>query len=137
MKLIDSSCWVDYYRPGGDARIQEAVSEAIELDEAAICGMIRIEILGYIARREEYDAVSEDFSGLHDLPLTPREFASAVALGRALRARGASVPATDLLVAAAAIGHNALLIHCDRHFVTIGKYSNLRQQAVGVTGVVK
>ncbi len=137
MKLIDSSCWVDYYRPGGDARVQEVVAEAIELDEAAICGMIRIEILGYIARREEYEAVSEDFSGLHDLPLTHREFASAVTLGRALRAKGASVPATDLLIAAAAIGHDALLLHCDRHFLTIGKHSSLRQPAVGDTGVVK
>lgn len=131
MRLIDSSCWVDYYRPGGNERIQAAVAEAIEADDAAICGMIRIEILGYIARQAEYDAVSEDFSGLHDLPLTAREFTSAVTLGHALRAKGDSVPATDLLIAAAAIRHNALLIHCDRHFLTIGKYSNLRQQAVG------
>ena len=123
--------WVDYYRPDGDSRIQAAVAEAIESDEAAICGMIRIEILGYTARQAEYDAVSEDFSGMHDLPLTHREFETAVAIGRALRAKGASVPATDLVIAAAAMGNNALLLHCDRHFLTIGRYSGLKQQAVG------
>ncbi len=80
-KLIDSSCWVDYYRPSGDARIQEAVSEAIKLDEAAIWGMIRLEILGYIARQEEYDAVAEDFSGLHDLPITHTLFNSRARTG--------------------------------------------------------
>ena len=131
MKLIDSSCWVDYYRPDGDSRIQAAVAEAIEADEAATCGMIRIEILGYIARRAEYDAVSKDFSGMHDLPLTHREFDMAVEIGRALRAKGASVPATDLLIAAAAINNHALLLHCDRHFLTIGKHSGLKQQPVG------
>lgn len=131
MKLIDSSCWVDYYRPDGDPRIQSAVADALESDEAAICGMIRIEILSYIARQAEYDAVAEDFSGMRDLPLTPREYDTAVAVGRALRAKGASVPPTDLLIAAAAINNNALLLHCDRHFLTIGKYSDLKQQALG------
>ncbi len=131
MKLIDSSCWVDFYRPEGDSRIQAAVAEAIESDEAAICGMIRVEILGYIARQAEYDAVTEDFSGMHDLPLTHREFSTAVEIGRVLRGKGASVPATDLVIAAAALNNDALLLHCDRHFLTIGKHAGLRQQAVG------
>jgi predicted nucleic acid-binding protein len=134
VKLIDSSCWVDYYRPGGDSRIQAAVAEAIESDEAAICGMVRIEILGYIARQAEYDAVSEDFSGMHDLPLTRHEFDAAVAIGRVLRAKGAGVPATDLLIAAAAMNSHATLLHCDRHFLTIGRYCGLRQQPVGDLG---
>jgi predicted nucleic acid-binding protein len=134
VKLIDSSCWVDYYRPGGDSRIQTVVAEAIELDEAATCGMIRVEILGYIARQAEYDAVSEDFLGMHDLELSNREFDTAVAIGRALRTKGASVPATDLLIAAAAMNHHATLIHSDRHFLTIARYSGLRQQAVGDLG---
>ena len=133
MKLIDSSCWVDFYRPGGDSRIQAAVAEAIESDEAATCAMIRVEILGYIARQAEHDAVFEDFSGLHDMPLTDREFNTAVEIGRALRAKGASVPATDLVIAAAAVNYDALLLHCDRHFLTISKHFGLRQHAVGIT----
>jgi predicted nucleic acid-binding protein len=131
MKLIDSSCWVDYYRPEGDSRIQMAVAEALETDEASICGIISLEILGYIARQVEYDVVSSDFSGMHNLPLGHSEFDTAVAIGRALRAKGASVPATDLLIAAAAINNNAVLLHCDRHFLMIAKYSALKQQAIG------
>ncbi len=131
MKLIDSSCWVDYYRPDGDVRIQAAVAEAIEADDAAICDLIYVESLGYIARRAEYDAVHEDFLGLCNLPLTHQEFDLAVEIGRALRAKGASVPATDLVIAAAAISSDSLLLHCDRHFQIIGRHSNLRQLAVG------
>jgi predicted nucleic acid-binding protein len=137
VKLIDGSCWIDFYRPDGDSRIQAAVAEAIELDEAAICGMIRIEILSYIARQAEYDAVCMDFSGMHEIPLTNREFDTAVAIGRTLRAKGASVPATDLLIAAAAMNNNTILLHCDRHYLTIGKYSNLKQQCVGGLSKVK
>jgi predicted nucleic acid-binding protein len=134
VKLIDSSCWVEFYRPGGDPQIQVAVEAAIESDEAATCGMIRIEILGYITRQREYDTVSQDFSGMHDLPITNREFSTAVAIGRVLRSKGASVPATDLLIAAAAINDRATLLHCDRHFITIGRYSELKQQAIGDIG---
>jgi predicted nucleic acid-binding protein len=134
VKLIDSSCWVDYYRPDGDPRIQAAVAEAIESDDASICGIIRVEILANIAREPEFDAVSEDFSGMHNLILTHLEFNTAVEIGRTLRAKGASVPATDLVIAAAAINHDAVLLHCDRHFLTIGKHSGLKQQAVGDPG---
>jgi predicted nucleic acid-binding protein len=131
VKLIDSSCWVEYYRVDGNTQIQNAVEAAIELDEAAVCGMIRIEILGYISRKAEYDAVSQDFSGMHDLAITPREFDSAIEIGRALRAKGVSAPATDLLIAAAAISHQVMLLHSDKHFVAIAKYSNLNQQLLG------
>ena len=131
MKLIDSSCWVEYYRAEGNTRIQNAVEEAIESDEAATCGMIRIEILSYISRQTEYNAVSQDFSGMHDLTIAPREFDAAIKIGRVLRAKGVSVPSTDLLIAATAICHSAILLHCDKHFQTISKYSDLKQQMLG------
>jgi hypothetical protein len=35
MILIDSSCWIDYYRPGGNVQIQAAVTEAIEPKDPA------------------------------------------------------------------------------------------------------
>jgi predicted nucleic acid-binding protein len=131
VKLIDSSCWVEYYRADGNTRIQNAVEEAIESDEAATCGMIRIEILGYISRQTEYNAVSRDFSGMHDLTITHCEFDAAIEIGRVLRTKGFNVPSTDLLIAATAISHRAMLLHCDKHFQTIGKYSDLKQQMLG------
>ena len=90
MKLIDSSCWVDYYRADGDPQIQAAVAEAIESDEAATCGMIRVEILGYIARQAEYETVSEDFSGMHDLPVS---FANSTRPWRSAARCGPGAPA--------------------------------------------
>jgi hypothetical protein len=47
-----------------------------------------------------------------------------------LRAKGASVPAAVLLIAAA-LNADSTLLHCDRHYLTIGKYSDLKQQCVG------
>jgi predicted nucleic acid-binding protein len=75
--------------------------------------------------------VCRDFSGMHDLQITHREFDAAAAIGRMLRAKGVSVPATDLLIAAVAMKSNATLLHCDRHFLTIGSYADLKQQMLG------
>ncbi len=66
MKLIDSSGWVDYYRPDGDSRIQAAVAEAIEADEAATCGMVRVEILCYIDPEDEFDELNVLIHGIDE-----------------------------------------------------------------------
>lgn len=131
MTLVDSSCWVEYYRPGGAPAIQKAVAGALESGEAAICGIIRVEVLAFIARKAEFEIVAEDFGALHDLEIRKEDFERAVVLGRALRAHGSAAPATDLVVAAVAIGHGAELLHSDRHFITIARHSILRQKHVG------
>jgi predicted nucleic acid-binding protein len=128
MILVDSSCWVDFYRPDGSRAIQDAVAEALESGEAATCGIIEVEILGFITRRREFEIVSADFRALHRLESSLEDFDRAVALGRDLRARGASAPATDLVVAAIALERDALLLHADRHFETIAKVAPLRHR---------
>jgi predicted nucleic acid-binding protein len=121
MILVDSSCWIEFYRPDGDPEIQAKVARAVAAGQAATCDMIRVEILAYIKRSREFDLVSSDFAALHQLPTRPEDVSRAIALGRDLRARGLTVPATDLLIAATAIGHGCPLLHADRHFDAISE----------------
>ena len=130
MILVDTSCWVEFYRGAGDPGIQEAVAQAIEGGEAATCGVIRVEILGFIARKKEYSLVAEDFAALHELEISSGDYERAVELGRSLRATGGTVPATDLIIAAVAVGHGAELLHADRHFETIAASTSLRQRCL-------
>ncbi len=133
MILVDSSCWVEFYRPGGSPAIQAAVAEALDSGEAATCGIVEVEILGFIARRREFQVVSADFRALHRLETCLEDFDRAVALGRDLRTRGTTAPATDLVIAAVALGRDALLLHADRHFETIARVAPLRHRHVGGT----
>lgn len=52
MILIDSSAWIEYYKPMGDTQIKKAVYTAIQNDEAAINGIILVEIAGFVREKE-------------------------------------------------------------------------------------
>jgi predicted nucleic acid-binding protein len=103
------------------------VGEAIAADRAAVCGLVAVEVLSFVSDDDQYRAVSEDFSAYHRLPTGEAEYAAAVTLGRAMRAHGVTIPATDLVIAATAINHRALLLHADRHFERIAELGELRQ----------
>jgi predicted nucleic acid-binding protein len=128
MILIDSSCWIEYLRPKGDARVARAVAEALARGDAAICPIVRVEILGFISRDKEYEQVCAVFEAAISLEIGASAYERAIALGRALRRRGETAPTTDLLVAAAALEHEAMLLHADRHFERISTVSSLRQR---------
>jgi len=121
MIIIDSSCWIEFYRPDGDPEIQEAVVKALESGQAATCDIVRVEILAYIKLPREYEIVASDFSSLHHLSTRAEDVQRAIDLGRQLRATGKTVPSTDLLIAATALGHSAALLHADRHYDLINE----------------
>ena len=132
MILVDSSCWVEFYRPSGERGVQDAVAEAIETEQVATCGLVKVEILPFVRSPGDYEALLEDFAAYAWLDTREAEYDLAVRLGRALRERGVTVPATDLVIAATAIGHDALLLHADRHFELIAELGDLRQRNAGV-----
>lgn len=131
MILIDSSVWIEYYRPHGAAKIQSMVIEAISHDLAAVNGIIDVEILGGITGSAELAAVSSDFDGFHMLELTGESFRGAATMGSRLRKRGLTVPATDLIIAASAIENNAELYHIDNHFDLIARHTALKARNLG------
>lgn len=103
------------------------MAEAIAADRAAVCGLIAVEVLSFVGDEDLYRDLCEDFSAFHRLPTSEAEYGAAVTLGRAMRARGVAIPATDLVIAATAINHGALLLHADRHFERIAELGELRQ----------
>ena len=132
MILVDSSCWVEFYRPGGDRPVQEAVLNALGTGQAAVCGMVQVEILGYIKGKKEYELVSRDFEALLWLDMGRAEIDAGVQAGRRLRSRGVTVPPSDLLIAGVALANDALLLHSDRHFEQVAaRCPDLRQEYVG------
>jgi len=126
--LVDTSCWVEFYRRGGDAGVRARVAKAVQGLQAATCTIVQAEFLAYVVDPEEQDKVDYAFSALHLLPLGQDECARAVALGRLLRTHGLTIAASDLLVAAVALEHEATLYHTDDHFVRIAEHTDLDQR---------
>lgn len=122
MILIDSSAWIEYYRPKGREDFKRLILAAISRDEAAINGIIEVEVLSFTRTQKEYRELASDFSSFHYLPLEKAVFARAAQMGFALRGKGATIPAVDLTIAACALESKSLLLHCDTHYDQIKRH---------------
>ncbi|NJL28623.1 MAG: PIN domain nuclease [Thermoanaerobaculia bacterium] len=125
MIVVDTSALIEYYRPGGTRLAQEAVAEAIELDAAAVNGIIQVELIAFARDDSSQRKLTSDLRCLHYLPLELQVFELSIDLGFGLRRKGITVPATDLIIAASALRAGALLYHLDSHYDQIAQHSAL------------
>lgn len=125
MILLDSSAWIEYYRRGGSKEVRDAVFAAVRDNRAATNGVILVEVVAYATRDADAANVRLDLSGCHWLELTAPVFELAVSMGRTLRMRGITVPATDLIIAASARFADAELLHFDAHYELIAQHQPL------------
>ena len=118
--LIDTSAWIEFFRAAGNPAIKSQVAEALNQNAAAYTCPVRFELfIG--ARRAERDVLREGLSYARRIPATPAHWDAAAEYGANLRAKGATVPASDLLIAAVAASTGIPLIVCDNHFDLIRK----------------
>jgi predicted nucleic acid-binding protein len=125
MILVDSSAWIEYYRPQGRLDVKQAVAAAIEVDQVAVNGIVHVEIVTFAPDADAFDQLSSDFGAFHWLELTKADFERASQLGAGLRRQGHTIPATDLIIAACSIRAGATLYHLDAHFDAIALHSEL------------
>ncbi len=107
-------------------KIENLLREIILADMTAINGIIMTEVLSGILKTKEYDMVSSDFKGFHYLEITEDVFSRASLMGSALRRKGITVPATDLIIASSAIISGCAVYHMDSHFDVIAKNTELK-----------
>ncbi len=128
--LIDSSVWIEYYRPRGPKALQDRVREALARDVVVTTGIIVVEVLQGARTEEAYGILWEDFSGLRWLEPSPQAVQDAARLGFELQRRGTPVPATDLLIASVALQHDSHVWHRDAHFARIAARTRLQAKTV-------
>ena len=125
---MDSSLWIEYYRPDGRPQRRSAVRDAVVQDIVATTAMVAIEVLQGATTLEAFEALQADFGGLHWLDVTRRMAERAARIGFDLHRRGQAVPSTDLMIAAVALEHECQLWHLDEHFERIAKVAPLKQK---------
>ena len=126
--LIDSSLWIEYYRPDGRPQRRSAVREAVIQDIVTTTAMVAIEVLQGATTPDAFEALRDDFCALHWLDVTRRMAERAARIGFDLHRRGQAVPATNLMIAAAALEHECQLWHLDEHFERIARVAPLKQK---------
>ncbi len=126
MVLVDTSVWVaDSRRPG-------LIARHVEPGEIATCPPIIQEVLQG-ARQPAYRAVHATMFSLRLLesPMTLIVFEEAAEIYRTGRNLGISIRSSiDCLIAACAIRNGVPLLHSDRDFVTIARFTTLQSRYI-------
>jgi len=128
MILVDSSCWIEYFRPGGNPVIQEQMRAWLAADEVATCGPVVAEVLRGV-RKPDLKRVRRLFSALHYLESTDQDWRVVTDQARALADRGENPPLLDILIAAIAERCGAALAHADGHFTLIADVMPLSERS--------
>ena len=116
MVLVDTSAWIEFFRRGGQEDVANCVAGLLASDAAATCGMIELELLqGLFAH--EAGRVRGLLQALHYIDLERADYLEAGDRLRALRTQGTTVPASDGLIATAAMRRELGLLSTDRHFL--------------------
>ena len=114
--LIDTSAWIETLRADGDAEIRAKVTALAVDGRAVLCDMVRIELWNGVRNTRDHRLLRELEEQIETVPTTAEVWAGARELARSSRAKGLTLPATDLLIAACAEHHGLGLVHRDGHF---------------------
>lgn len=118
MKLIDTSAWVEYLRPGL-SEVGERVEALVLEDEAAWCNMVMLELWNGARGAQEKRKLADLSATISRLETGPEVWELARRLATRCRDKGKTVPAADILIAACAVHHEVELEHKDGHFKEI------------------
>lgn len=123
--LPDTSCWIEFFRPRGEAAVREQMQRWLAADRLAVCSPVRAEVLRG-ARRTEASRIADALAALVHLDTLERDWTTVEVAARSMADLGRNVPLLDLLIAAIASRHDVVLAHRDAHFRAMADALTLR-----------
>ncbi len=119
--LADTSVWVSYLRHGRKHRWGAILDELLSRGELLICGPVVAELLAGTSERDR-EGLAESLRGLDWAELDRRAWGRAGTLAARFRAAGATVPLTDVFIAAAALAADSELLTADSDFARVAEH---------------
>ncbi len=126
--LVDTSVWIDFFN---DAKTKEADLLASLIKEeypVYLCSTILQEILQGFSRDKDYKIAKDLLLSYPMLETKPLDFAiGAAELYRSLKKKGKTIrKSNDCLIGYHAIFYDIPVLHRDRDFSVMAKYSSLK-----------
>jgi hypothetical protein len=129
MFLIDSSVWVEYFRPKGSQKVKERVKAILQREEAVSCGIVVLEILRGARNEKDFQVLRDSLVSLPQIPIDDTVIERASRWGFLLDRKGKVVSTTDLLIASSAY-KKACLLHSDSDFQMIASAADLEEERI-------
>ena len=125
--LLNTNRWIDFTRARSPLPLKKFIAPFVLNPQAHLAEPVRFELLRS-ARPDEIRQLEAQFATLPKLTTPADLWQRAIDLGQACRQIGRTVFSIDLLVAAVALHHSALLVSFDTDFEAIASVSELRLQ---------
>lgn len=122
MTLIDTSSWIEALRQDGNPEVRGRVQALLQTGDASWCDLVRVELWHGVRGAAERKMMEELDADVTLLPTTDAVWAKARALAQRSRAKGLTMPTTDLIIAACAWAHGVPIEHRDHHFTALQKF---------------
>lgn len=113
--LIDTCGWVDFLR-STEGIIGDYVSQAIEREQAVLCGVVIAELLHGAKGKKEQQKLDFLFSTIEILPTDESCWHDAGIMLQQQRSKGVTLPLTDGLISAIARKYDIPVLTVDKHF---------------------
>jgi predicted nucleic acid-binding protein len=129
MVLLDTSVWIEFFKKNSKVNLRKI----FEPSEIAICLPIYQEILQGIRNDPEFLIIKKSLEACYFLenPIPKEIFDEAITLYRISKRQGYTIRSSiDCLISAIAIRNNTLVVHKDRDFKTISKFSSLQEKNI-------
>jgi predicted nucleic acid-binding protein len=123
--LVDTSLWVDFTRSRSPLALKQFIAPYVLDPTAHLAEPVRFEVLR-AATGQEARQLQAQFASLPLLATPENLWQQAIDLGQACRQIGRTLLSLDLLIAALAHYHNAVLVTFDADFEAIASVSALR-----------
>ena len=106
-------------RPNGDPAVRARVEAALTGGQACWCPLVQLELWNGARGGREQEVLRKFASALPELSIDEAVWQEAYDLAKRARARGITVPAADLVIAACARRHGAALETADTDFLLL------------------
>lgn len=123
--IIDTSAWIESFRPKSGGSFQRLVKDLIIQDLVLLPGIIKTELLRGTKNKKEYNQLNQMLTGLKYLAVDENFWERLSSFSFQLFRKGITVPLTDTYIALLCIENQASLLHRDKHFDMIAQKTKL------------
>jgi predicted nucleic acid-binding protein len=123
--IIDTSAWIESFRPGSSNSLQQLVRDMIIQDLVLLPGIIKTELLRGTKDKKEFNQFDHMLKGLTYLAVDEDFWERLFNFSFQLFRKGITVPLTDTYIALLCIEKKASLLHRDKHFDMIAQKTKL------------
>lgn len=122
--IADTTVWIEYFRQKD--KVTGFIDNALDSGRLAIIGPIITELLQGIKSADESALILSCIDAVPIIETSMQVWINAGVLSNKLRRQGVTLPLADVLIAAAAIENDLIILTYDKHFSYIKGVSTIQ-----------